>query len=380
MPSNAVSGLYLAHLVRDDGGGSGNGSLIPFVVRNDASHSDILFQTDDETWQAYNTYGGNSLYQLHSQLPAREPRGLQGRRRGVLQPAVDTAADRSDGSWFIYAEFPMIEFLEENGYDVSYTSGVDTSQPGAASIIEQHKIFLYRRPRRVLVRPAACQRHSRPRRRREPGLLHRERGVLEDQVCAEHRRIEHAEPDAGHLQGDSLQRSDGSAGPAYLDGELDGSAVQPAGGRRESAELADRPAVRRQRRHHATSRCRLSTASCGSGATPRVASLSSGQSTTLDPGVGTLGYEWDVDADNGFRPPGLMDLSSTTDTEHAAVSRLRQYHHARRHRYRDPPPDLVPRAERRPGVRRRNGAVVVGSGQWGWASHVTPIRPCSRPR
>ena len=45
-----------------------------------------------------------------------------------------------------------------------------------------------------------------------------------------------------------------------------------------------------------------------------MASLTSGQSTTLDQGAGTLGYEWDVDADNGFRPPGLMDLSSTTDT------------------------------------------------------------------
>src|SRR5690349_5401195 len=54
VPSNAVSGLYLAHLKRDDTT-SGNGSVIPFVVRNDASHSDILFQTDDETWQAYNT-------------------------------------------------------------------------------------------------------------------------------------------------------------------------------------------------------------------------------------------------------------------------------------------------------------------------------------
>ena len=42
----------------------------------------------------------------------------------------------------MYAEYPMIRFLEDNGYDVSYTSGVDMSQPGAASIIEQHKIFM----------------------------------------------------------------------------------------------------------------------------------------------------------------------------------------------------------------------------------------------
>ena len=34
-----------------------------------------------------------------------------------------------------------------------------------------------------------------------------------------------------------------------------------------------------------------------------------------NPGFGTLGYEWDVDADNGFRPPGEIDMSSTTDTQ-----------------------------------------------------------------
>ena len=28
--------------------------------------------------------------------------------------------------------------------------------------------------------------------------------------------------------------------------------------------------------------------------------------------VGTLGYEWNSDLDNGFRPPGLVRLSSTT--------------------------------------------------------------------
>ena len=39
VPSDAVSGLYLAHLVRDDPGHAGLDSLIPFVVRNDASHS-----------------------------------------------------------------------------------------------------------------------------------------------------------------------------------------------------------------------------------------------------------------------------------------------------------------------------------------------------
>src|SRR4051794_33217267 len=42
VPSTAVSGVYIAHLVRDDTGGS---SHIVFVVRSDASHSDMVFQT-----------------------------------------------------------------------------------------------------------------------------------------------------------------------------------------------------------------------------------------------------------------------------------------------------------------------------------------------
>ena len=56
----------------------GGSSLIPFVVRNDASHSDILFQTDDETWQAYNTYGGNSLYQCTVNCPPGSPEAYKG--------------------------------------------------------------------------------------------------------------------------------------------------------------------------------------------------------------------------------------------------------------------------------------------------------------
>ena len=43
-----------------------------------------------------------------------------------------------------------------------------------------------------------------------------------------------------------------------------------------------------------------------------VANLKPGQTLTLGAGDGTLGYEWDEDVDNGFRPAGEFDLSSTT--------------------------------------------------------------------
>ncbi len=59
VPANATSGIYFAHLKRTDTGGD---SHIVFVVRNDSSNSAVLFQTADETWQAYNNYGNGSFY------------------------------------------------------------------------------------------------------------------------------------------------------------------------------------------------------------------------------------------------------------------------------------------------------------------------------
>src|SRR4029078_2137595 len=60
VPATQVSGIYFAKVTRLDTGGA---SHIFFVVRDDSSTSDLVFQTSDTTWQAYNNFGGNSLYQ-----------------------------------------------------------------------------------------------------------------------------------------------------------------------------------------------------------------------------------------------------------------------------------------------------------------------------
>ena len=64
VPTDATSGIYFAKLVREDlaGGAPEESSHIHFIVRDDEGHSDLLFQTSDTTWHAYNLYGGNSLY------------------------------------------------------------------------------------------------------------------------------------------------------------------------------------------------------------------------------------------------------------------------------------------------------------------------------
>src|SRR5215471_5745821 len=60
VPTTAVSGVYFARIYRTDGTSGAN--QIPFVVTNNASHSNIVFMTSDETWQAYNDWGGYSVY------------------------------------------------------------------------------------------------------------------------------------------------------------------------------------------------------------------------------------------------------------------------------------------------------------------------------
>src|SRR4026208_259013 len=50
-PGDAGSGIHFASWVRTEGGGS---SHVMFIVRDDDGHSDVLFQTSDTTWQAYN--------------------------------------------------------------------------------------------------------------------------------------------------------------------------------------------------------------------------------------------------------------------------------------------------------------------------------------
>ena len=76
-----------------------------------------------------------------------------------------------------------------------------------------------------------------------------------------------------------------------------------------------------------------------------------------DAADGTLGYEWDEDVDNGFRPAGLIRLSDTTLTVVERAAGLRVHLRAG---HGDARADALPARERRAGVRRRHGAVVWG--------------------
>src|SRR5215472_6003818 len=131
VPANAVSGIYIAAPVRDDTGGA---SQIVFVVRNDASHSAILFQTSDTTWQAYNGYGGYSVYGPTDAWDLTQ----RAYKVSYNRPSDTRTFANESSTWVFGEEYPMVRWLESNGYDVSYFTGVDAARNG--SLIKNHQL------------------------------------------------------------------------------------------------------------------------------------------------------------------------------------------------------------------------------------------------
>jgi hypothetical protein len=130
VPANAASGIYFAKLVRDSG--QFGSSHMFFIVRDDSSSSDILYQTSDTTWQAYNDYGGVSLYQG----------GSGGFNNGAFKVSYNRPVlTRNTGhTWVFSHEYPMVRWLESNGYDLSYFTGVDADLRGG--LLNQHDIYI----------------------------------------------------------------------------------------------------------------------------------------------------------------------------------------------------------------------------------------------
>ncbi|MBL8728038.1 MAG: DUF4082 domain-containing protein [Planctomycetes bacterium] len=139
VPAGAVSGVYLAKLIRDDA--TPGTSHIVFVVRDDTSTSDLLMQTSDATWQAYNVYpsanGGKSLYPAVNGGP---PGFNHATKVSYDRPFDIRHADGSPGDDLFAAEYALLRWLERNGYDVTYTSSVDSARRG--NLIQQHGVFL----------------------------------------------------------------------------------------------------------------------------------------------------------------------------------------------------------------------------------------------
>ena len=105
-------GQYMFKLESLDGGAS----YVPLVIRDDKSTSDLLMQSAVTTWQAYNGWGGASIYT-----------GTNGRADVV---SFDRPYTGNGSGEFLGREREFIAFVERHGYDVSYWTNIDLHQRG----------------------------------------------------------------------------------------------------------------------------------------------------------------------------------------------------------------------------------------------------------
>src|SRR5207237_8911911 len=105
-----------------------------FAVRTESSRCDVSVKTSDTTVQAYNSYGGNSFY-VGGATPAAGSSPSRAYKLSYNRP-FNTRGNGNARSFVFSAEYPMVRFLESNGYDVSYMSTADLARNvGAANPI-----------------------------------------------------------------------------------------------------------------------------------------------------------------------------------------------------------------------------------------------------
>lgn len=126
IPHEWLSGVYLGKLTTADS----SQSCVIFVIK-DHRQADVLFQTSDMTWQAYNRFPYWHAMYDEGQQPWINTNGA---RISYDRPyslyvnrlPMDFAPLSNGSGEFLLWEFPLAFWLEKEGYDVSYISNIDT--------------------------------------------------------------------------------------------------------------------------------------------------------------------------------------------------------------------------------------------------------------
>jgi len=115
LPPDATSGYYRVRFVLPGGQTS---STFVVVRARPEERSAILVQVPVNTWEAYNSWGGRSLYDVAG-VAARADRVSFDRPYAWTAPM-----NQNPMGW----EYPVVSFLERSGYDVSYQTDLDTDR------------------------------------------------------------------------------------------------------------------------------------------------------------------------------------------------------------------------------------------------------------
>lgn len=134
VPRDWVTGVYVVKLLS----AAGYIRYMSFVVRDDASRAPVLFQSSVFTYQAYNLWGGYSLYRgVNSN--ARLNTYTYTERSYVV--SFDRPYATHDGLGdFAEGEINVLRWLERSAYDVAYTTDADVDLSG--STLTRHKLLV----------------------------------------------------------------------------------------------------------------------------------------------------------------------------------------------------------------------------------------------
>jgi len=115
------TGVYVARLLLTTGEHAGRDALVPFVVRPAVGRTaDILVQQPVTTAQAYNNWGGKSLYTSNS---TDEVAAV---KVSFDRPFTAWSDANLNARWPFVWDFQLLRFLEREGYDLAYTTDIDT--------------------------------------------------------------------------------------------------------------------------------------------------------------------------------------------------------------------------------------------------------------
>ncbi len=139
IPPDWTTGVYMARFETE----AAAYNFTTFVVRNDSGTEDLLVQIPVTTYQAYNNYGGKSVYDSSSGACVVSESGSP---RAVAvtfdRPYANTFDDPNN---FLRNDHLWVQWLESQGYSVSYVTNIDVHRwgtPGAINGLLKHRAFL----------------------------------------------------------------------------------------------------------------------------------------------------------------------------------------------------------------------------------------------
>jgi hypothetical protein len=136
-----ISGVYVAKMTREDTGGANHAV---FVIRDDARSSDVLLQQSNFTFHAYNNYGGKSVYDYNSGWDAGYCNTVSLNARAAKVSLFRPYAGSGLNNFFD-TEYPLVRWMEQQGYDVTYATNWDVhrwGEPGAKNELLDHSVFI----------------------------------------------------------------------------------------------------------------------------------------------------------------------------------------------------------------------------------------------